>query len=141
MAIAAENLETHIYGILAADERLLALVPGGIHDEIGPQDPAMAGLAHLVIASYLPGNDRNLMGDPSKRAWTRFGKLIKSITQGESFAGNYAIMSRVDVLLGGTHAAKVLGIYKSGEVKYVEPDGDLRWNHYGYVYRAIARDG
>ena len=136
--IAAENLDRHVYDILFNDAPLAFYIPGGIHSEVAP---AGTTLDHLLMIGYLPGNDRNLMGDPSKRAWTRFGALIKSVTQGESFAPNFLIMKRVDEILGGTHTRTVLGIYKSGEVRYTETDGDLRWNHYGYIYRAIALDG
>lgn len=137
MSVAAENLDRHIYEALSGDSELTALIPGGIHGEI-----AVAGTAfpHLLMVSYLPGSDRNLMGDPSKRAWTRFGVLLKSVSQGESFAENFAIMSRVETLLGGSRGRTVLGMYKDSEVRYIEQDGDVRYNHYGYVYRAIARD-
>jgi len=138
MAIAAENLDKHIYELLAADSTLTALIPGGIHDEVAPADTVCP---HLVLISYLPGVDRHLMGAVSKRAWTSFGKLVKSVTEGDSFAVNFRIMARAEILLAGTHAGLVLGVYKANEVRYIEQDGDRRWNHYGYIYRAIARDG
>lgn len=134
---AIESVEQHIYGILSGDSTLSALVPGGWHFEIAPR---ATEFPFGIISAYVPGSDRNIMGTGPKRAFTRFEYLVKAITKGGSFDAGFAIMDRVEALIGGSHASKVLGIYRTGLVKYVENDGDIRYNHFGHLYRAIGRD-
>lgn len=142
MTEAIENVDTHFYSRLHGDATLLAMLPGGVWAE---QPPAGTAKPVLIFSAYVPGVPKSVIGsgDPASVIWTDFLMQVKVIGTGGSFKALYPIMARANLLLAGTRNGNAVQGVKRADasaIKYIERDGDVRYNHFGYIYRVIARD-
>lgn len=143
MGDALLNIDQFLADLLLTDDELTAEIGDGLYPDAVPPG---AVYPLLIVADYLPAVDRKVIGSgrPTERIFTRASRLIKAITTGEDGSWSYAqgsvIMQRVETLITGSVASKILGVSRRQQVRYPEIIGETRYNHYGHIYDIWAKD-
>lgn len=132
-----DAIDTGLVGKLAADATLTGLAPGGVWYETAPQNTSEP----FVIVSQLASEDDWVL--PATRRFDDRRYLVKAVQQSASASGTDAAAARVDALLeAGTITAtgyQTVLMRREVRVRYLERDGDLRWQHSGGEYRVLMR--
>ena len=133
MSDQTRTVEEYIAAKLTGDGNLMAMVPGGVHNGQSPD-----GKPYPLIIF----NQQSSVENPtnSDDGYTRFIYLIKAVTKEKTWATAYDIIARVDELLNRTRDdAGGISFLRYDRVRYIEQDGDIRYNHYGITYAVTAQ--
>jgi hypothetical protein len=120
-----------IVRILSADAELMALAPGGVWEAI----PGRDARPPYVIVTFAAGSTETSHDLSEIESGTVDAKVI---TQGEKFSSAEVIRARIRIVLKAVNTSEDYGIktlLRSGAIRYVEHDGDHRYNHLGDQYR------
>lgn len=141
MADELSRVETWLFGVLAADAPLTALIGGAgnqrIYGEVAPQDSTWP----CVVYQFQGGHDVGGGTGASHRIMVDGLWLVKAIMPSKSFAGLVPIVDRVDTVLrassGGAAGADgvVFASVREQPFRLVELDEGVTYRHLGGLYR------
>lgn len=133
--------DTWIYGKLAADATLTALIGGATPRIYRAMKPEAAAFP-CVVFSYMPGG-QDVRGVGTFNIMVNGYWLIKAIDRNNSAAAAATISDRVDTLLHGSSGSvtggSVLSCVRDEPVAYVEFLDGAQYQHVGGVYRVIVQ--
>lgn len=139
--LAEGELMAALHDIFSNDATLLAMIPGGYHDETAPRDENNVILYPHIIVIIHDEEVRHAIGASSViPIFSKFYFTIKAVDEAKSYAGCRSIMSRVAELLSSGYNNSVLGFVRRSGVKYSEIIGQHTYKHYGIMYESIAID-
>lgn len=132
------TIEQAVIQKLGADATLASLAPGGIWLDVAPE----TATEPYIIVNLQSHLDTVAMSDALSFE-TAF-LLVKAIVSGGSAASAQTAADRVQTLLHGTTltitGGTLMSMTRSGRVRYVEVDGDQRFQHVGALYEvAVSR--
>lgn len=128
-----DAIDTALVGLLEADATLTGLAPGGVFFDIAPTGASEPFLTVTQAAS----EDGYVVGRTDRRFDDRLYD-VQAVAQAVSASTADAAAARVDALLNGAslnatgHAT--LNVQREGRIRYVEGDGDRRFQHSGGTY-------
>lgn len=127
--------------LLGGDATLMALLPGGIHDEVAPRSSSgTVVFPHLVIIIN-DARTRNAVGAGRiARVFDTIFFTVQCVDQNWSYDRARSVMDRVDVLLASGYNGSVLGFLRQELVKFSEVEPEPPYRHYGFMYHTIAKD-
>jgi len=122
-----------MYGVLAGDATLHALVADRIYSEVAPADATFP----VVVFQWMSGHD--VRGVGPTRIMDDLLYLVKAIGQTKAFTDIETIANRVDVLLhaqsGAPTGGTVYGCVREEPFKLAEDDEGISYRHLGGSYR------
>jgi hypothetical protein len=125
-------VETALASRLRGDAELRDLAPGGVWGgEAPPRSPYP-----LVTFSYHMGSDKGVFGG---RAAVELVYQVKAIDKSGLVNRAALAACRIDELLTSLEVDgfRCEAIFRETPVRYVEPDGDYRYQHVGGLYRIV----
>jgi hypothetical protein len=139
MALTIPVADTWLYGRLAGDAALMALVDGPHADQL-PDGFAFAKPG--LVFQFQAGAE--LLGGGAVPIWSDLLYLVKAIGLGGSLAPLRAPLDAVDALLhraSGTVAGggTIVACVREAPVRYPEDRNGVRYLHYGATYRIYAQ--
>lgn len=134
-----------IYGTLAGDATLAALIPGGVHDEgLVALDDSAISYPLVMMSLVSPGADVAAVGAYRIMADPLFA--IRGIARARDWGGALAqIAARIDTLLHGQFGAvdngQIISCVREAPFSIMETDTDRKteYRHLGGLYRIQAR--
>jgi hypothetical protein len=142
--VASTALDAAIIGRLRGDAALMALIPGGVHEDPAPDEAVAAG-AFVVVGLVTESSDREFGGT----AFESPRYMVKAVASGAQ--GPTAAANRIDVLLGGgvdnppvlLTVAGYGPVYVSRDerIRYRQLDNGVMWSHRGGVFVVEAGKG
>jgi len=130
-----------VYGLLAADTALTALVGARIYSAAAPAKAAMP----YVLYSLQAGRD--VLGVGTTRVVTHLTLLVKAVGEGQSFRALQPIADRIDADLNGASGsvtgdagpgAEILSCVRTAPVAYPEIQEGKQYRHLGGLYQIVA---
>lgn len=142
MVVATETTraEAFIYGLLAADTALAALVAGRIYGYQADQG------APLPVVVFQQQSGVDLLAPGPVRIWSNLLYLVKAIGQGTGWAGVAPIAARIDAVLHGAQGpgpgpGQVYICYREQPFTLAETQAGVQYRHLGGVYRLFVQPG
>lgn len=118
--------------VLSADGSITSAATGGIWEAVARR----TSKPPYVIVTHVSGNSEYSL---SREVEINSGTIdVKVITQGESFATAESIRDLFDAALhavNGRGDYNIQSITRIQQIRFVEMDGDTRYNHLGWTYR------
>lgn len=125
--------EKWLYGKLSGDATLSTAVGGRIYGYLAPQ-----GTAYPLVLFNLQGS-RDVQGPGTNRTQTELLYQVKVISKGPHDASARTALDRIDILIGQAVHDRCDGYLFSARreqtISYHEPNGDIRFQHTGGLYR------
>lgn len=131
------RIEQWLYGVLASDAAVQALIGTRVYAYLAPQGAKLP----YVVFSYQGGHD--VRGVGPGRVMVSAIYQVKAVGEGGSFAGLKPIVDALDGLLQGASGSVVDGAVlmctREQPLAYVETDSGVLYRHLGGLWRIIAR--
>lgn len=132
------TIEQAVVQKLGADATLASLAPGGVWLDVAPE----TATEPYIIVNLQSSLDAVSMGEGL--AFEEALVLVKAVDSGGGAADALAADARVfAVLHGGTLTVSdgtLMSMTRYARVRYVEVEGDQRWQHVGGIYAvAVSR--
>ena len=129
---------TWIYGLLAADATLTALIGGAVAPRIY-RGMAPEGCAFpCVVLFYMPGGS-DLRGVGTINIMVNGNWVVKAIDRNLSAVNAGTIADRIHTLIHGKSGGSVLMCVRDEPVSYTELVDGALYQHVGGVYRVIVQ--
>ena len=131
-----DAIDTALVGVLEADSTLDGLAPGGVFFDLAP-----AGVTEpYVLVSQQASEDDYVVGRVGEHLDGR-DYLSKAVGRATGATPVDAAAARVTTLLNGADLAptgyRTLLCRRRQRVRFVEVDGDRRWQHSGGVFETL----
>ena len=130
------TVEQAVVTKLGGDATLTTLAPGGVWLDVAPQ----SATSPYVIVGLQAHIEEVGLGEA--RLFETAVLLVKAVGDGSGAAAALAAADRIDALLhAGTltvTSATLMSMTRSERVRFVEVDGDVRYQHAGGLYEVVV---